>query len=73
MKAREIAIASPSKSVEMGLPEVEHGVIYADGPSGPVTLVGDADFARFLESTPEAERADILIPAEKFPLQRTGW
>lgn len=73
MEARETAIASPTQSAAMGLPETEHGVIYALRDGKPVTLAGDAEFVRLLEATPAALRASIKIPGEKFPLVRSGW
>jgi hypothetical protein len=73
MEAREAAIASPAESVAMGLPEAEFGVIYAETGGERFTLVGDADFTRFLLATPASLRAAVEIPASKFPLKKAGW
>jgi hypothetical protein len=73
MIPREFAIASPSEAGALGLPEKETGIIFAEGDAGPVTLAGDPDFVRMLYETPPHLRANLEIPAHKFPTKRRGW
>ena len=71
---REIAIATAEQAAAIGLPEREHGVLFAlDGVGARVTLVGDASFVRRLQEAPTKERLDVEIPAHSFPLKRAGW
>jgi hypothetical protein len=73
LRAKEIAIASAEESAAMGLPEAEHGILFALSDDGPVTLASaDVDYVRVLQRTPHLLE-DLTIPADKFPVLRRGW
>lgn len=72
---REFAFADPPTSQAMGLPAQPHGLLFAIDERGQrwTAITEDVAYWRMLAKAEPSARADLPIPAEKFPLMREGW
>ena len=72
---REFATANPTVSRSIGLPPVEHYMLFCDDDAGQHwTIIGtDGQYFKMVKNASPEVLADLVIPTEKFPVKRAGW